>query len=223
MAKQFAVVGLGRFGYAVAKGLERQGQEVLAVDVDEERVEAIKDKVTRVLIADAGEEKTFMSLGLGDMDGLIVAIGEDNLPSAIMVCMLGKEAGVPLVVAKASLDIHGKLFERVGADMVVYPEADMGEHLAYRLAHRHVLEEMALSEDIHMSTMNVPGDWLGKSIEDVNARARHDIYIVAIESGEDGKDVVISPPSSYVFEAGDRMSLVATEKSLQRLEKKYPE
>ena len=221
MAKQYAVVGLGRFGYAVAKGLERQGQEVLAVDLDEERVEAMMDKVTRAVIADAADEHTFLALGLGDMDGLVVAIGEGNLPSAIMVCMLAKEQGVPLVVAKASLDIHGKIFERVGADIVVYPEADMGKRLAYRLAHRNVLEQMALSDDIHMITMNVPEDWRGKSIGEVDARVKYGVNIVAIESGMDGKNVVVSPSSEHIFAAGDRMSVVATEKSLQRLEKKF--
>ena len=141
MAKQFAVVGLGRFGYEVAKELEKQGQEVFAVDIDESRVEVVKEKVTHAVIADAADEQDFRSLGLGEMDCVVVAIGE-HLPSAIMVCMLAKEAGVPRVVAKASLDIHGKILERVGADQVVYPEADMGKRLAHRLAHQNVIDQI---------------------------------------------------------------------------------
>ena len=222
MAKQFAVVGLGRFGYAVAKELEKQGKEVFAVDTSEERVEAVKDKVTHAVIADASNEQDFKALGLGEMDCVVVAIGE-NLPSTIMVCMLAKEAGVPLVVAKASLDIHGKILERVGADQIVYPEADMGKRLAHRLAHQNVIDQINLAGHFQVNAMRVPTAWVGKTIGNLDVRAKYNVSIVAIEPGGLAGEILIAPRPSYILQDGDLLSLIGKDQDVAKLEAKFAE
>ncbi|MGB9847072.1 MAG: potassium channel family protein, partial [Desulfotomaculales bacterium] len=144
--KQFAVIGLGRFGSSVARTLAQMGYEVLAVDSDDERVSAISDEVTYAVQVDAMEEEALKSLGLRNFDVVIVAIGQE-VKASILVTVMLKEMGVSKVVAKANDELHGKVLQKVGADVVVFPERDMGVRLAHALVSRNIIDQIRLSPE----------------------------------------------------------------------------
>ena len=142
--KQFLVLGLGRFGSAVARSLCEMGHEVLAVDSDAEAVQAISPHVTQAVQADATDDEVFSSLDAGSYDAAIVSIGS-NVRDSILISVLCKEAGVPLVVAKASDDLHAKVLSKVGVDRVVFPERDMGQRAARALVMPQMLDLMKIN------------------------------------------------------------------------------
>ena len=137
--KQFAVIGLGRFGTSVAMTLQQLGHEVLAIDADEERVQKISDQVTHVVQADTTDENSLQALGLRNFDAVVVAIGE-NVQANVATTLLVKDMGVPFIIAKARNALHGKMLEKIGADRVVYPERDMGQRVAHSLISSNVLD-----------------------------------------------------------------------------------
>ena len=145
-SKQFLVLGLGRFGASLAKTLCDLGQEVLAVDADEELVNNIAPYVTQAMQLDATDETLLASLGVKNFDAAIVSIGQ-NTRDSILVCVLLKELGVPYLVAKANDDLHAKVLRKIGADRVIFPERDMGARLARSIITPNVLELMNLSDD----------------------------------------------------------------------------
>ena len=156
--KQFLVLGLGRFGRSVAIKLTELGHEVLAVDNDEAKVNDIADQVTQAMQADCTDEDTMRSLDPGGFDAAVVAIGT-NVRDSVLVSLLCKEAGVPLVIAKAMDELHGKLLTKIGVDRVIYPERDMGERLAHALVNPGMMEMMALSGDCSLAEILTPQAW----------------------------------------------------------------
>jgi len=158
--KQVAVIGLGRFGSSVARTLAESGCEVLAVDVDEVRVKAIADEVTDAVRANALEEEALRALGLRNFEVVVVAIGHE-VEASILVTVLLKEMGISKIVAKAQDELHGRVLQKVGADMVVFPERDMGVRLAHTLISRNVIDEIQLSTDYSILEMVAPHRFLG--------------------------------------------------------------
>lgn len=132
MRKNFVIIGLGRFGGSICQKLIEYGQEVLAIDADEKRVNAYKNIATQVVLGNAQDENVLQSLGIRNFDYVIVAIGED-IQASILVTLMAKEMGVPKIIAKAQNDYHARVLEKVGADKVVHPERDMGARLAHHL------------------------------------------------------------------------------------------
>lgn len=215
--KQFAVIGVGRFGYALAVELENSGYEVYAIDKNKERIEDIAPHVTHAVQADPSDEAVFDELGLENVDAILIGIGRD-LPAAIMVCMLAKQNHVPYVLAKASEPIHGKILERIGADSVIFPEDDMGVRVAHRLISHNVLDYIELSDEYDMSNTLVPEQWIGKSISDLNIRAKYGLNIVAVRSGD---NMTVSPGAKYVFIPHDVMIVIARTNDLVRFESTF--
>ncbi|MCG8642985.1 MAG: TrkA family potassium uptake protein, partial [Desulfobacterales bacterium] len=144
--KQFVVIGLGRFGVSVARTLAKKGCDVLAIDTDEERVQALASEVTHAVQADATDEDAMKSLGLRNFDVAIISIGAD-VHSSILTTILVKEMGVKHVVVKAQSELHGRVFTKLGADKIVYPERDMGARVANSLISSNVLDLIELSPD----------------------------------------------------------------------------
>ena len=144
--KQFAVIGIGRFGGSVARNLHRMGYEVLAVDISKDEVDQVMHDVTHAVQVDALDFETIKSLGIRNFDVVIVGIGS-NLQASILVTVQLKELGVKFVVAKAMSDLHGKVLEKVGADRVIYPERDMGARVAHHLVSAKVIDYIELSSE----------------------------------------------------------------------------
>lgn len=212
--KQFAVIGLGRFGSSVATTLARMGYEVLGIDVDQERVDELADIITESVKVDAIDEQSLKSLGIRNFDVVIVAIGREIQASILTTVML-KEMGVSKVVAKAQTELHGKVLERVGADKVVFPERDMGEKVAKALVSKNIMDQITLSPEHSLIEMAAPQSFHNKTLEKSNIRRKYGISVLAIRRGS---DVIISPNASQVIFEGDILVVIGKNEKLQKFE-----
>ncbi|MBE6069232.1 MAG: TrkA family potassium uptake protein [Clostridium lundense] len=212
--KQFVVIGLGRFGTSVAKTLYSLGNDVLAIDVDEETVQNISDSVTHSVQADATDENTLRSLGIRNFDVAVVTIGSD-LQSSVMVTLLLKELGVDLIIAKANSEIHAKVLYKIGADRVVLPERDMGVRVAHNLVSSNILDYIELSPDYSIAEIANPKSWQGKTLQELNLRANFGINIVAVKKDN---DINVSPMADDKLEAGDVIVAIGCADELNKLE-----
>lgn len=197
--KQFAIIGLGRFGASVAITLSQMGYEVLAIDASEERVNQITEQVTYAVQVDAMDEQALKSLGIRNFDVVIVAIGQE-IQASILVTVMLKELGVKRVVAKAQTSLHGKVLERVGADMVVFPERDMGVRVAQSLVSKNILDQINLSPEYSIVELMAPDDFVGKTLQESAFRRELGITILAIRRKQ---EVIISPGAKQMIQEGD--------------------
>lgn len=169
--RQFAVIGLGKFGFSIAKTLADAGYEVIAVDNDEEHVQEISDIVTYALKADVTEPGVLKKIGISNVDAAVVAIS-DNMESSIMATILAKEAGAPYVLSKAGTELHGEILKKIGADEIIYPEQAMGARTAKKLISGNFMDLYELSKSLSMVEVMVPEDWAGKSLKQLNLRKK---------------------------------------------------
>ncbi|MDI6710628.1 MAG: TrkA family potassium uptake protein [Bacillota bacterium] len=210
--KQFAVIGLGRFGSSVATSLAKMGYEVLAIDNDEAKINAIMDDVTHAVQADALDEEALKALGMRNFDVVIVAIGHD-IQANILITVMLKEMGVKKVVAKARTELHGKVLARVGADRVVFPERDMGVRVARALVSGNILDAIELSPEYSIMEVVAPGSTIGRSLGEAALRRQHGISILAIRRGA---DVIIAPGADQTVQEGDVLVAVGRNDRLER-------
>ena len=213
-AKQFLVFGLGRFGKSLARTLCEMGQEVLAIDSDEEIVSDIAPFVTQAMQLDATDEEVLKTLGVNNFDAAIVSIGQD-MQASILVCVLLKELGVPCVIAKANDELHAKVLRKIGADRVVFPERDMGARLARSILAPNVLDLMNLSDDYQIIEIRVPEKWIGQSLIGLNVRRHYGVNILAIH--RQGR-FLASPAPDMPFEMDDILLVMGKEDDIERLE-----
>ncbi|MFZ5625821.1 MAG: potassium channel family protein [Bacillota bacterium] len=211
--QQFAVIGLGRFGTAMAKTLTTMGHEVLAVDKDEDRVQEIRDFVTHAVEADVLDEAVLRELGLTNFDKVIVAIGAD-VQASILVTVMLKEMGVKKVIAKAQNELHGKVLARVGADQVVYPERDMAVRVAQNLVSCNVLDHIELSRDYSILEIIAPDELVGKTLAQSNIRNKYKVNIMAIKRGE---EIIVAPGGQTMIMNNDILVVIGDNKSLKKL------
>ncbi|MCX7781336.1 MAG: TrkA family potassium uptake protein [Negativicutes bacterium] len=212
--KQFAVIGLGRFGSSVAITLHEAGHEVLAIDMDEERTQRISEQVTHVVQADTTDENSLKALGLRNFDVVVVAIGED-IQANTMTTLLLKELGVKYIVAKARNLLHGKMLEKIGADRVVYPERDMGQRVAHNLVSRNVLDYIELSPNLSLVEVTTPLALTGKSLAEANLRMKYGINVVAIKRGE---QIIVPPLPTEIMHKDDILIIVGNNTGISQLE-----
>ncbi len=212
MKKQFAVIGLGRFGGAICKKLSEEGAEVLAVDNDEDRVNEFSNIATHAVIADSTDEAVLKSLGLRNFDHVIVAIG-DNIQASILTTLILKEMGVPKVTAKAQNDYHEKVLRKIGADQVIHPERDMGARIANNMTSTSVLDYLELS-DKHSIVEVVAGHRMhGKNLIDLDVRAKYGVNIVAIKQGG---HINVSPRADQAVQEGDILIVIGADVDIDR-------
>jgi trk system potassium uptake protein TrkA len=201
--KSFAVIGLGRFGLAVARTLVRSGADVLVVDKSEHSVQEMASEVTHAVQADTTDEAVLSSLGLRNFDVAIVAIGAD-LHASILTTLLLKDIGVPYIVAKAATEQHARVLEKVGADRVVRPEREMGERIANSLTDVNVVDYIELAPGFSVVEIVSPRESHGKTLKQLNWGARLGVNIVAIKRGE---EIKAAPSAQDVIERGDVLLL----------------
>ncbi len=214
--KQFAVIGLGRFGTSLATTLARMGYDVLAVDTNEEKVNNIMDRVTHAVQVDAMDEQALKALGIRNFDVVIVAIGQD-VQSNILVTVMLKDMGVKKVVSKAITELHGKVLERVGADKVIFPERDMGARVAQALVSKNIVDQINLSPDYSIIEMMAPDTLAGKTLAEGQLRLKHGVTVLAIRRGN---DVIISPGAKQAVREGDVLVMIGRNNRLRDLEEK---
>lgn len=203
--KQYLVVGLGRFGSAVATGLVQQGMQVMAIDSNMEAVEAHRTQLTDVVCGDAMDHGVLEQIGAGDFDVAIVTIGEDIKASGVITMQL-KEMGVNCVIVKAADDFHGRMLTKLGADKVIFPERDMGQRVAHNLVSEKILDFIELSPEYSLMEMRPRPEWVGKPLKELNLRTRHRINVVAVRSGD---SVNAMPDMNTCIGADDVMLVVS--------------
>jgi trk system potassium uptake protein TrkA len=213
--KQFAVIGLGRFGRAVCSTLHRQGYEVLGIDVDEKRVsQSLTDQiVAHAVQLDSTQPGALKEAGIFEFDTVIIAIG-NYLQESIITTLNVKEAGVPHVVAKASSEVHGKLLQRVGADHVVYPENEAGCALARSLTRPAILERFDLDPKNSIVEILVPEEFHGKTVTELELRSRYGLNLLAI--GQDDH-FEINPNPNKRLHKGMAMVVIGCNRDIDRL------
>lgn len=182
-SKSFVVYGLGKFGYSVAVSLAKNGCEVLAVDIDGDIVEDIANDVTLAARANVKDPDVYHSLGIGSMDGAVVAVSGD-MEASIMATILSKEAGIPYVLSKASSETHAEVLKRVGADQVILPEREMGSRVARNMVFGKFMDTFELSSTYSMAELEVPESWVGKSLRELDVRRRYGVNVIAAREGE---------------------------------------
>ena len=212
--RQFAVIGLGRFGSNMAKALSKMGYEVLAIDKNQHKVQEFSDEGTHVVQADTTDENALRELGILNFDVVVVAIGEDVQANVLTTLQL-KEIGVNFIVATSRNSLHTKLLEKVGADRIVAPERDMARRVAYNLASTSVMDYIELSPRFSIVEITAPKAFQNKTIAESNIRAKYGINVVAIKRGE---DLIISPLPSEKIIKDDIVVVVGKNESINGLE-----
>ena len=177
--KEFALLGLGKFGMSLAKCLSDAGCEVMAVDLDSKMVSEVADYVTYAEIGDVTEKEFTDTLGLSNYDGVVIGIG-DNLEASVMATILAKEAGAGYVLAKAGNDLHAKILKKVGADKVIYPEFDAGLRTANQLVHGNYFDATSLSATYSIMEIDAPSRWNGYSLKALDLRVKYGVNVIGI-------------------------------------------
>lgn len=213
--RQFAVIGLGRFGRSVCSTLNSLGYDVLGTDVDEKRVsQALTDKILgHALQLDSTESSALKEAGVFEFDTVIVAIG-NYLQESIITTLNLKEAGVSHVVAKASSEVHGKLLKRVGADHVVFPEYEAGCTLARSLTKPSILDRFDLDPENSIVELIIPDEFHSKTIAELQLRSRYGLNVLAVS--QDGK-FLINPDANKRLQKGSAMVVIGSNKDINRL------
>ncbi|WP_373899039.1 TrkA family potassium uptake protein [Haloimpatiens sp. FM7315] len=212
--KQYVVIGLGRFGSSVAETLYKLGNDVLAVDSDEDVIQSISDRVTHAVQADATDENSLKALGIKNFDVAVISIGS-NMQSSVMATLLAKELGVSHIIAKANDKLHAKVLFKIGADRVIFPERDMGVRVAHNLVSSNILDYIELSSEYSIAEIVTPAEWQGKSLVDLNVRSNYGINVMAIKKGD---YIDISPSAEDIIEQGDVIVAIGSIEDLNRLE-----
>ena len=213
--KSYVVIGLGRFGASLAQQLCKLGAEVLALDVRGDLVQQIAQNVTHAVVGDAQDKEVLKALGVRNLDCAIIAIG-DNLAASVLITMNLKELGVPFVVCKAHDDTHRRVLEKLGVDWVLIPEQESAQRLARTLNSHNVLDYIELSEDFGILDVPAPAGWVGKTLRELNVRAKLGVNIIAVENG--GKTNV-SPSADYAVCAGDTLVVLGDNIALEKVQK----
>ncbi len=210
--KSILLIGLNNFGFMMARQLHNLGHEIMAVDINEERVNAILPLVTDAQIGDSTNETFLNSLGVNNFDVCIVTIGSD-FQSSLETTSLLKELGGKLVVSRANREVQAKFLLRNGADEVIIPEKQIAEWAAIRYASNHILDYIKLDDDNAIFEVTVPDNWVGKTVGEIDIRKKYGVNIMAVK--ENGKmDLSVTPDT--VLEANKTMLVLGEHKALQR-------
>ena len=219
--RQFAVIGLGRFGCSIAKTLSKKGCQVLAIDIDEEKVQDFSEVVTQAVCVDAMDEKALKAVGIENIDLAVVSVG-NNIEASVLITLVLKEIGIKEVIAKAGTEDQGKVLEKIGADRVVFPERDMGIRIANALTSPKVSEHIDLSPDCSIIEIQAPQEFIGKSLKQLNLRTGYGLNIVAIKTKNASEEAIINPTpeADYKIKPQDKLMIVGPNENLEKLKKK---
>lgn len=217
--KQFAVIGLGRFGSSVANALTNLGFEVLAIDSNEQKIQEISASVTHAVSADTTDEDALRALGIRNFDVVVVAIGAD-IQASILTTLILKDLGIPRLIVKAQNELHGKVLSKIGADKVIFPERDMGLRVAHHLISPNILDFIELSDDYSIIEMRAPLQTVGKNLKQLDIRAKYKCNVLAIKTDN---HMNISPYADDIIKENDILVIVGKNEDLKNFEIVYAE
>ncbi len=227
MARKFAVIGLGRFGAHLARRLAEQGAEVLAIDVDMARIDAVKDHVTHAVRLDATDGKALATQNLQEFDAVVVAIGEGIEANLLAVAAL-QEIGVQRIIVRANFETHARILQHMGIDEIVLPHQDTAERLARSLMVTGVIDTFQLSEDYEILEVAAPERFVGKTLAELNLRQRFGVNVITIKRfrmqpqllglrRRQVTEILGTPLPDTVITAGDRLIVFGRRQDIQRM------
>lgn len=211
--KSILIIGLGRFGRHMAQKFYEQGNDVMAVDCVEERVNVVLPYVTNAQIGDTTDEMFLSSLGISDYDLCVVTIG-DNFQSSLETTALLKDLGANYVLSRASRDVHAKFLLRNGADEVIYTEKETAERLAVKFGSDSIFNYIELNKDFSIYEISVPNGWVGKSILQKNVRSKYNVSILAIKVGD---NLYPLPHPDHIFTEDEILMVLGRDEDVERL------
>lgn len=218
--RSFAVIGLGRFGSAMASTLVELGQEVIGIDGSEDSVRAMADIIPQAIQLDATDERALRSAGVHDVDVAVISIGE-NLEASVLVVVQVMGLGVQEIIAKAVTPLHGKILQKLGVTRVVYPEREMAIRIAHGLVVPNVVDYFEVSKDFSLVEVPAPADWIGKTLGELAIRRRLGLTLIAIRrrSGTGAETTNVSPAPDESIEAGDVVALLGDNEHVAHLDR----
>ncbi len=213
--KRFAVIGVGSFGFYVAKALYENKNEVIAIDRSKERVQAVEPFCTSAIVQDVTDMEALKGLGLGEVDAVIVSTGANIKPS-ILICFHLRRLGINRIIAKAEDDDHGEILKLLGASEIIRPGVDMAKRLALQLTSPNILEFLPLEEDYTIAQVAPPSPFIGRSLRELDLRQRYGVNIIAIKELVPERFVMV-PTADFVVKDSDLLIMVGKEADLKKI------
>jgi trk system potassium uptake protein TrkA len=213
--KQFAVIGLGRFGGSICKELHQRGHDVLAIDLDEKKVAEYAEFASHALQLDSTSERALKSSGVTNFEHVIVAIGED-IQTSILTTLILKDLEIPKIYVKAQNRYHQKVLMKIGVEQVLQPEIEMGKKIAETLGSQKIVDSINLSADYSITELLATPKVNDKSLNELNIRPKFGVTVLAIKRGE---QLNISPMPADTLQAGDILTVLGTKKSIHRFDR----
>ena len=213
--KRFAVIGLGKFGFHVAKSLFEEGHEVVAIDLDRKLIREIDPYCTEAIVMDGTDKESLQALGLNEMDSVIVSAGE-KISNSILICLHLNEIGVKKILAKAMDDDHEKILKKVGATEVIRPEMAMAIRIAKGLSTPNILDFIPLAEDYNLIQVEPPRAFIGKTLKNLDLRARYHVNIIAIKEFIP-ENFILAPPAEFVIKDSDLLIILGKTEDVRRI------
>lgn len=211
---QFFVAGLGRFGQSVALTLDQLGYDVMAMDIDEDVVQDLSDRLGYVVCADATEEKNLQAIGAANADVAVIGIG--NIEGSLLATLQLKDMGIKMLVVKAINELHGKMLQKIGADKIIYSEKEMGIRVAHNLTSPGIVDYVEMNNNITILTVQLPKEWIGKNLIEIDARRRYNINVVALLRGEQN---FINPPPDMPLLESDMVTILGDNANVRNVTK----
>lgn len=213
--KKFGVIGLGNFGFHVAKTLYAENNEVVAIDIDKSRVQAIDAYASEAIVMDATDKDALAALGLEGMDAVLVSTGT-KISISVLICLYLNEMKIKKIVAKALDEDHAKILRKVGATEIIHPERDMAVRVARGLSTPNVLDFIPLSEEFDLIQFGPPREFIGKSLKDLNLRAKYNVHVIAV------KELVpenfrLAPHADFVIKDSDILIMLGKSENLKKI------
>ena len=214
MKKQVAIIGLGRFGVGLANTLLGMGYDVLALDVDEERVQAVASQISRAIHADATDEAVLRGLGIDKFDVAIVSMGSD-IEHSVLTTILLRKLGVPLIVARADNELHGTILDKIGADKVIYPEREMGVRVAHGLTLTSVLDYMSIAPTYGVTKIDPPNSFVGRTLSELGLgpEGKWEVAVLLLQRE---KEIIVSPDRMEVIRPDDVLIVSGNDSRLEQ-------
>ena len=213
--KRFAVIGLGNFGFHAAKALYEDGNEVIAIDTDRHRVQSIDPYCTEAVVMDSTDKEALKSLGLENMDAVVVSTGT-QISTSILICFHLQEIGVKKILAKALDDDHAKILRRVGASEIIHPERDMARRVSRGLSRPNILDFIPLAEDYDLLQVEPPREFIGKNLMELNLRAKYNVHIIAIKELVP-ENFILVPPASFVIKDSNILIMLGKTEDIRKI------
>ena len=213
--KSFCIIGLGRFGRALAETLAAARKEVLVIDNDEKNIEMIADSVDGAILGDVTEESVLRAAGVADYDCVALCISE-NVNDSVMATILLRELGAKYILARAADERHARVLEKLGANRVVLPESDIGRRIGLALSHEGVQQYTEFSEDTAIVEMEVPARWVGKTLLELDVRKKMNINVITVHKKNMRKKGISVDPNAK-FAAGDAVTVIGHQDDIRKM------